>query len=75
MCDGWLHSSDALLDIKKQRLLLSLQAVGGEPHSGEQPSREGERAEAERRDQESRDSEDESDNLQGIKCQAPMKEV
>ena len=79
------YALDSLLDVKKQRLLLSLQSVTEESSSltAEQGSRgggeegegeEGGREEIEREEGE-REGSDDSDDLQGIKCRAPVKEV
>lgn len=76
-----VHSLEALLDLKKQRLLLSLQPLNKDPttaesgnlFSDEEQAREGrEDGEGERGGSV---YEEENDDLQGIKCQAPLKEV
>ena len=63
---------DTLLDLKKQRLLLSLQTAGGDAVSdteGLSGGREGGEEPGSGEDEEN------EDDLQGIKCQAPIKEV
>ena len=74
------HALDSLLDLKKQRLLLSLQSIT-EDSSGltdgvEQDGGGGEEEEGEgEREEGGREGSDGSDDLQGIKCRAPMEEV
>ena len=65
--------ADALLEVKKQRLLFSLEMVETEAgHKTESP-RGGGGGEGERK--ECGESSEDSDDLQGIKCQAPIEEV
>ena len=73
------HALDGLLDLKKQRLLLSLQSVTEDP-SGftdgvEQDRRGGEEEGEGEREEGGWEGSDGSDDLQGIKCRAPMEEV
>lgn len=74
-----VHSPEALLDLKKHRLLLTLQPLNkdstesGSLFSDKEQSQEGrEDGEGERG---ASVCEEENDDLQGIKCQAPLKEV
>ena len=61
---------DALLEVKKQRLLFSLQMVEAEAgQKTESPDGEREGGEGDG------DGSKESEDLQGIKCQAPIEEV
>ena len=73
--------ADTLLDLKKQRLLLSLQSVGGETAIIDDTGQSKHVVEAEKEKEKGEDEEEDEpnvdgdDNLQGIKCQAPMQEV
>lgn len=76
-----IHSLEALLDLKKQRLLLSLQPLNKDTTTAESGSlfSDEEQARGGREDGEGERGgsvcEEENDDLQGIKCQAPLKEV
>lgn len=76
-----IHSLEALLDLKKQRLLLSLQPLNKDTATAENSSlfSDEEQTRGGREDGEGERGgsvcEEENDNLQGIKCQAPLKEV
>ena len=77
---SWFHE-EALLDMKKQRLLMSMQTLNShgtsEEISGEgKEGGEGEKCgEGGREDgRESMDKE-EDEKLQGVRCQAPLEEV
>ena len=65
---------DALLELKKQRLLFSLQTV--ETQTGKNTGQSGGGGgEEEGGEKEEECGKDDSDDLQGIKCQAPIEEV
>ena len=71
---------ESLLDVKKQRLLLSLQGMDSEDRSGGSAEREGkEESEGQEVEEEEEKGEAEraldDDELQGIRCRAPLEEV
>ena len=65
--------ADALLEVKKQRLLFSLETVETEASRKTESPRSGGGGEGEGK--ECGESSEDSDDLQGIKCQAPVEEV
>ena len=75
--------TESLLDVKKQRLLLSLQGLdshsadgGGGPAEREDEEEQAEREEREeKRDKGETEKVEDDDELRGIKCRAPLEEV
>lgn len=81
---SYISFPDALLDLKKQRLLLSLQPLNRHTSSGETRSplddEEQDREEeggmgGGKGERDGSGGEEDSDDLQGIKCRAPLEEV
>ena len=67
-----LAAAESLVDVKKQRLLLSLQGMDSCAAQMEEDVEE-EAVEAE--EEEERKEEVEEDDLRGVRCRAPVKEV
>ena len=65
---------DALLELKKQRLLFSVQRVEAET-SQKAELTDGESVREKEDTEREGKSSDDMDDLQGVKCQAPMEEV
>lgn len=77
-----LGLAESLLDVKKQRLLLSLQGLdshsadgGGGPAEREDKEEQAEGEEREEKRDKGETEEVEDDELRGMKCRAPLEEV